>query len=480
MKLLVKHTLVYLISKIIPAFSTLLGIYLFTHSLMPDEYGKYSLTLTLGVGLGAVFYQWINTSFLVLYREYIDKESDFLSSVFISFFFISLIIAIINVVCSHYFNEYNKAIVLDLVGITIICNGWFLINQTFSNARLKPKEYAFSLAIKSICTTLFGYAAIKYGFGIDGVLWVTAVIFIISVFNNIRPWFKADINKIDFNIIKSLMSYGGPLTITFLMTFLLSFSNRFIISKMLDNASVGVFSVSYDMANYMIFTICGAMHLAGLPLILNEYKINGIRGCKKQLTFSFNLVFMISTAVVFGIIFVSREIVELFIGDAYKNVSFILLPILSIGFWFNSLKSYYFDYAFQIAKDTKNQVISPVVAVITLIVFSPFLIKIFGVEGAAYANVISFLVYMLMCVFLGKKAFDMPKIPWINCLKVIIAVIGMYISISMITLNNNKIGLFLKIFIGGGSYFSLLYLMNYLNIRTLELKSIFMRVKQRR
>ena len=57
--MLIKHSIIYLIAKAIPALVAFGALSLYTHLLTPDEYGLYALALTSAILLNAVFLTWI-------------------------------------------------------------------------------------------------------------------------------------------------------------------------------------------------------------------------------------------------------------------------------------------------------------------------------------------------------------------------------------------------------------------------------------
>jgi O-antigen/teichoic acid export membrane protein len=468
---LIKHSFIYAATQLLPAAMTLIGISVFTRLLSPEDYGIYSLTLLIAAAGTTIFYQWLSLSLGRYYQESKDSQEkvNLISTILLTFALISIVIVVsLSVLSLVLESEIN----LLVVGAVTLTGAWFEINKRLSNADLKPLSYARSLVIKSTLAVLGGYFAILAGFGVTGILIALCVSFCVATVIQFRYWAGLSFSNVSKPMLYKMADYGLPLTLTFLMLFVINGSGKFFLDQSLGKSAVGLFSVAFDFTQYIILTICAVLHLAGFPLILKAYSEKGDEEGKKQLLMSFNLLLCVAMPVVFGLTVTVNEVVTIFIGEEFRESAITYIPVLSVALLVMVFKSYYFDYAFQLAKNTKLQVIGVIAGAISSFVSNPILIDYFGIMGACYAILVSFLVYLCVCIYLGNKVFDMPKIPWINVLKISLACALMVIGVKFIYFDNLYLQFSMKMFFGVFVYVLSLFCMNFFGVRESYMKRL--------
>ncbi|MEE1721377.1 oligosaccharide flippase family protein, partial [Pseudomonas aeruginosa] len=85
-------------------------------------------------------------------------------------------------------------------------------------------------------------------FGVDGLLLGTLVSLVLATIFFQDAWRGVSWALVDKEQLTRLFAYGAPLTLTFLFAFIVNASDRFFIGAFLGDAAVGVYSVSYDLA----------------------------------------------------------------------------------------------------------------------------------------------------------------------------------------------------------------------------------------
>jgi O-antigen/teichoic acid export membrane protein len=465
--MLLKHTVVYSITKLLPAIATLIGISLFTRLLSPNEYGLYSLSLLIASAGSAIFFQWLSLSLGRFYQEGGRELKDkLLSTILISFILVSLFVIVVSFIAALLLDNEVDFLLVTVLAIT---TAWFELNQRLSNADLKPKPYAISLTVKSFLAVVGGYYFILIGFSGEGVLIALCISYILATCVQLNYWKVFKLSLVDKKTLIKMLDYGLPLTLTFLMLFIINGSGKFFLNYILDKSAVGMFSVAYDFTQYIIVTLCGVLHLAAFPLIIKAYSEKGELEGKKQLLLSLGLLVAVSIPLVFGLISTVNELVTIFLGEEFRESAIELIPPIAIALLLMVLKSYYFDYAFQLAKNTKLQLVGVAGGAIASFIANPILINLYGVEGATYAMLISFFVYLIICIYLGRRIFDMPTIPWLNILKVCLSCGLMILAIEHLTITDLYLSLLVKVTLGCCIYSLSMLLLNYMGIKELFL-----------
>lgn len=423
----------------------------FTRLMSPDQFGEYSLTVNvtatavvilgnfLVIGLGR-FEPATNTD--------VDKQQ-LHSTVIASAVLMSIAVSALTAMLAVFGLLPELSVNYYFFAALFLLSLLLMLSQKLINANLKPKAYGVSLALKNILLLAAGTVCLVAGYGVPGVLASMAISSLLASLPALSLWAQTSWKSFDFGVLKRLWSYGAPLTLLYLFVMIISFSDRIFIDVMLGSEKVGLYSAGYDLTQYTTAIVPAVVHLAAFPVILKAYENEGGGEAKALLSASIRLLLLVMLPVTLGFIAVKEEISGIFLGDAFAGTAMLLIPILALSVLLSAIKSYYFDYAFQITKTTWLQSIPPLLAGVCNCVLNYLLIRSFGMIGAAYATLISFAAYLLLTVALSKRVFELPGFPWIFAGKVCLAGLIMMMVVGGVETNHSVIvSLLFKIFVG--------------------------------
>jgi len=423
----------------------------FTRLMSPDQFGVYSLTVNvtattvvilgnfLVIGLGR-FEPAANTD--------VDKQQ-LHSTVIASAVLMSIVVAVLTAILAFFGLLPELSVNYYFFAALFLLSLLLMLSQKLINANLKPKAYGVSLALKNVLLLAAGAACLVAGYGVEGVLASLAIASLLASLPALSLWAKTSWRNFDFGILKRLWAYGAPLTLLYLFVMIISFSDRIFIDVMLGSEALGLYSAGYDLTQYTIAVVASIVHLAAFPIILTAYETEGEDKAKDLLSTSVRILLLVMLPVTLGFIAVKEEISGIFLGDAFTTTSMMLIPILALSVLLSAIKSYYFDYAFQITKTTWIQAISPMLAAACNCVLNYVLIRSFGVVGAAYASLISYAAYLVLTVALSQKVFKLPGFPWIFAGKACLASLIMMMAVGWLETNLSVlVSLLFKIFLG--------------------------------
>ncbi|WP_022964934.1 oligosaccharide flippase family protein [Denitrificimonas caeni] len=449
--MILRHTLSYTIVKFFPAMASMAALMVFTRLMSPDQFGEYSLTVNLATTLVAIL-----GNFLVIglgrfepAANTVTEKMQLHSTVIASALLLSIAVAVLtgglgffNILPPLSINYYFFVVLFFVLFFA-------LLSQKLINANLKPKAYGVSLALKNILFLVVGTVCLLADYGVYSLLASLAIATLFASLPALSLWVKPNWDSFDFTVLKQLWIYGAPLTLLYLFVMIISFSDRVFIDVMLGSDSVGLYSAGYDLTQYTIAIIASIVHLAAFPIILKAYENEGEEAVRELLSISIRILLFIMLPVTLGFVAVKEEISEIFLGGAFSLASISLIPILALSVLLSTIKSYYFDYAFQITKTTWLQTIPPLLAALLNCFLNYFLILKIGIIGAAYATLIAYFFYLILTVILSKKVFKFPVFPWVFAFKVSLSSMIMMIAVSLLNSDFGLIfSLILKIFIG--------------------------------
>lgn len=430
--MLLRHTLIYTSVKLLPAFASLAALMIFTRLMSPEQFGSYSLTVNVSATLVAIF-----ANFLVIglgrFEPAIksDSERDVLHSTITSTAIIISLSVTLFILLLELLNLL-PSLSVDFIFLVVLFNVSLLLmlSQKLINANLQPKRYGLSLALKNFLLLGFGSASLLFGFGMQAVLASLTVACLIASLPAVSLWGKISLKRFNLDVLRQLWTYGAPLTLLYLFVMIISFSDRIFIDVMLGSSEVGTYSAGYDLTQYTIGFVASIIHLAAFPIILSTYEKEGEEKTKTLLTTSFKVLLLLMVPVTLGFIATQSEIAKLFLGKAFSSTAIILMPILAVSVLLSAIKSYYFDYTFQLTKTTWLQAIPPLIAAVINCILNYVLILHLGLIGAAYATLVSFIIYLIATIYLSSKIFNLPRFPWLFTIKVGISGLVMAFTVS--------------------------------------------------
>ena len=134
--------------------------------------------------------------------------------------------------------------------------------------------------------------------------------------------------KLPVTIVKEFAYYGIPLGITNISGWILALSDRYIIQLFRGSAEVGLYSISYSIANNSIYLIVSIFTIASAPLIMKKWE-NESRG--KTIKFIRNitsLFLIICVPSTIGLSILSKPILKLLSTTEYYE-GFKIIPMVS-------------------------------------------------------------------------------------------------------------------------------------------------------
>ncbi len=354
------------------------------------------------------------------------------SSVFsiVLFFLSGAIESLIN------FENPQKGIYLiKIMSIMLFFDALFRFPLLLLRAELKAKKYIslsiLSLIVNVLMNIIFitvlkmGVEAVLYSYIISVLITFLAGIIVTS--NYLSPVFS-------FDAAKKLFIYGNKFIYIGLFTLVIDLSDRFFLKYFFNENIVGIYSANYRLATVMGLFVA-AFRFAWTPYFLNLEKNpenkNIIAGIFSNLIFTgmfLFLFFSFFTSPIAKISFGSFSILDV----KYQEGLFII-PVVLLAYFFSGMYSALNAAPFYADKTSRLLLITAEGLVINLLL-NIFLIKKFGMFGAALSTLITYLIMSVHIYFVSQKIynikFDIKKISIIFLFTVISYLIHLIISIN--------------------------------------------------
>lgn len=456
MSMLVRYTLAYLPSRLLPALVNFLSVFVFTRALSPTEYGYYSIALAVVMATQLIFFQWLRLGVQRYYQgaRRDNQLSTFLCTVGAAYVTVGfgVILAWTIVLLFIPLESVLKSVLWIALPLSLI-RALFEVNLELQRAAFAPKAYGLLAVSRALLG--FGLAwllSVYLQLGERGlVLGITfgeavPLLFLIPAWvRSTRVW------RIEWTLLSSMLQYGIPLTLTSIFGFVTALSDRFFLQHYLGAESVGLYSVAYDLTQQSLIVILTIVHLAAYPMAVKAFEEGGVEKAKEQLRQNALLLFGVALPASTGFALLAPDIVSLMLGEDFRNTAKIIMPWIAFSTLLLGLKEFYFDIAFHLTKQTKLQLLANGVAAICNIILNIILIPKIGIIGAVYATVVAYAIGIAMSIWLGRRVLRVPVV-WDDLGRLLVATMAMAVAVFWVPKREGWGDLILQVAIGSSVY----------------------------
>lgn len=422
--MLIRHSSLYLLGRIIPGAVSLLTLSFYTRLLTANQYGHYALVIAAMGIINAVCFQWLSLSLGRFLPAHESQPQELLSTALYCFLVLVMITGVLGGIVAFLWTDTSLRWFIILAVIIGWAQAWFDLNLRIVNVRLSPIRYGVVTSLKSIITLSIGAVLFYLGLGVIGILLGLMIGLLIATLLVMKHWQVISTRLCRLQLLKEFISYGAPLTLTFMLTMVLDASDRFMLEWFLNAKAVGVYSAAYDLTQQSLGMLMGVVHLAAFPLAIRALEGKSIEETRSQLRQNALVLLAISVPATVGIVMLADNIAFVIFGAEFRKGTSHIIELISLAIFVGGIKSYYVDYSFQLGRKMKGQVWAVMWAAVTNVVFNLWWIPIFGMVAAAYATLCAFGVGLIVSWYLGRKVFVLPAFPK-ESYKVVLASGGM-------------------------------------------------------
>ena len=400
-KQLIKNTAIVSIGKICTQLITFLLLPLYTYILSTEEYGIVDLLNTLvGLLLPILTLQMEQAIFRFLLdkRENYEEEKKIITVTMKFMLAQTIIYLAIFAVASHWVhNDYKYFLALNLVA-TMCSNLLLQISRGLGD----NAKYAIGSFLSGAATVVLNVLFIVvFKWGAYGMLSATMIgnltcalyIFISMKIYRYISWKT----KLDRNLLKEMLKYSIPLVPNMISWWIVSASDRTIITGFLGIAVNGIYSAANKFSG-VVSTLYSVFNLTW-----TESAAINIDSEDKDEFFSKILDFTIRFfgSVCLGIVALMPFIFPILINEKFSD-AYYQIPILMLATMFNILVSF-LGSIYVAKKKTKEIAKTSIFAAIINIVVNVGLIKFIGLYAASISTVVAYFSMFVYRIIDSRK-----------------------------------------------------------------------------
>ncbi len=311
--------------------------------------------------------------------------------------------------------------ILEMMSIWLFLKEIDDLNHIVLFGRDKIRETQFltvSQALLKLVLTVIAFYT--FGFSVESlsISFILSFLLVIPfgfyfIFLELKGWKKLKVEKDVpgfFSLTKELVSFGMVMTMVGFLWTLVQSIDKIMIGYFLTDTigDVAVYTFAISLAN---LTLIFASAISGMffPIVSGLYGKGEINELNKTIAVSMKWTIMSSIPIILMMFLFGGDLLNLFYGPVYKKGSLVLtlfvfgLSIQAVFFFLNSV------FAAMRRLDIELK-IALAVTISNLLLNAIFIPK-FGIDGAAIASLIAFLVGSLLAWYYSKKIlnFKFPK-----------------------------------------------------------------------
>jgi O-antigen/teichoic acid export membrane protein len=455
---LFKQWPIYLIGRILPAAIGFGGIALYTRALDPASFGTYALLLSTSFLVGLAGYSWLRVATLRTMASIAPAdEPDFDATIALSFGFTSIAVAAATVAILRISSPALPLSSVLLTAAGAVASGWFELNVTFAQARMRLITYGLLQAARAVGTLLASLLLIAAGLKANALLGGFAI-GNCAGFTVLRMWSPALRGTFRSKLCRQLFRFGWPSSASSLTYFAVTFQ-RFVLNVAGGSAAVGVFAAASDFSQQTVGLLIGTAVIAGQPLAFRARDLGNHNELSEQLRNNARLVFAVGLGSAAGLIALAGPISHLYFGAKFQAGAATLLAMSAATVFLSGFRSNYFEQAFEIARHTRPMAIIAVFRIAMAVALSLVLINRWGAIGAALAMLVTEGLGLALSVVWARRLTHTP-VPLASFAKIAGATAAMICVITCMPNRTTLLGLVVAVLVGTLTYAASLAMMH--------------------
>lgn len=312
---------------------------------------------------------------------------------------------IISAVVPFTNNDMQTNILIVIISFAVIFQAFNVIDFNYQ-AEVKSKYVVYAQLIQLVISSIVKLILIFIEAPLVWFAWVyclDAVVLAIGLV--IIYWYKNKKSQVwqwNWQVARKLLLESWPLIGSLFMTLIFMNIDKVMIKEILGASQVGLYAVAVQLSSVFYF----------IPVVISDSLFPAIIKSKEKpelyltrIKNLFRLLFALSIVISIMMTFMSQWIVNILYGDEYSQASSVLI----IHIWTSIFV--FLGYAsakwLLVENQQKIQFFRSAFALITNIILNYFFIIKYGIMGAAFATLISWIVGVYIFHFFHRNTFDL-------------------------------------------------------------------------
>jgi len=384
-----KSLRISLITVVLPVVLQLIYIRYISYNVDKNDFGDFIILSTFVVALSQIFLMIPSVSFT---RFYNGSNKLFFINEFRTYLIGINLLSIVFVYLLYFFyGDRFNTIIYILIYLYFAISNNYTLNQQIFLLNIDRNKYLILKVMEAMAKFIFPIIGYFFYQTLEAFLTAIVLGYILS-FVIIFFYLKEYPFKVEFNLInqKKYFLYAYPIIFSAILTWSMSFSDRFFIDYYMETKDVAIYAILAQFAGFaqvlgMVFSIYVN------PIVLQQYEINSSNGLMILKNYLVKF-FYINIFTFLVIIFLPKSLLGIFIEKniIYNDSYYLTFIILVLGIFltvFQTAMSMYFILLKKLNIHAKIFL----VASIANFLLNFYIIK-YGMLAAAASTLIAYLI----------------------------------------------------------------------------------------
>jgi O-antigen/teichoic acid export membrane protein len=238
------------------------------------------------------------------------------------------------------------------------------------------------------------------------------------------PIWRRPLAPLDPKLLRAMLVFGLPMTISGAVFVLQTMLDRFVIAGSMGEHAAGIYGASADLMRQIILFPGVAIGTAVAPIAVQLLARQDRQALDRHLTDSTEMLLGVLAPAVTGLAIIASKLAHLVLGEEFRVDAANLIPLIALAWLLRSFSYQLLHVSFQILRKP-NLMLAQGVLILAINAVALFvLVPRFGLQGAAFAVVISEAAGVAIGYWLARRAYPLPLDPR-PFLKVSLATLGM-------------------------------------------------------
>jgi O-antigen/teichoic acid export membrane protein len=379
-----------------------------TKALGTTQYGMWSI-ISLAISFITPFamlsFSMSIVRFLAAEKDLSKIREDFFSActlVIISGTIFSLLLFIFSdFLAGAIFKDPNSASYFRLSSILVLLNSIFPVLLAFF--RRGSKIGIFNTL--GLCLNVFQVGLIilfvSIGYSLTGVIWaaIISTLLLVLVAGTII-WKQIGFQRPKFTHMKSYLKWGIPLTPNSAIGWLISSSDRYIISSFLGVSAAGIYSAAYGIGVFASFALM-PVGIVLYPMVSKAYDEKNLDECSNLFTYSIKYLMMLSIPAAAGLSILANPLLRVLTTPDFVPGSSVV-SLVAFGALFSCFAQIG-GYVIHLVGKTQITVRILVISAAINFALNFLLVPYMGIMGSGLASLIAYGAFGIITYKITRK-----------------------------------------------------------------------------
>lgn len=321
---------------------------------------------------------------------------------------------------------------LILLVLFVIMSALRSLCSQFVRAIGYVKLFSYDGVQSTLLTIVFNVLfLVVFKMGVTGYILATVVSDFISaiflfVMGDLHRYVR--FSKMDRSVIRTMVRFSVPLIPTALFWWIINVSDRYAVTWMISKADAGIYAAAYKVPTIVSLVSTVFTEAWQMSAVMEKDSANRDQFFTKVFSALSSLLFITASM----LIVCSKLITKILVGSAFYD-SWKYIPILVVATAFSCFANF-LNSVYMVERKSILSLLTVMSGAVINVVLNVLLIPSMGVNGAAFATFISYLVVFIMRAVTSWKYVKIGFQPVKIALNLVLSGIQCYIMIAEIHL----------------------------------------------